>query len=344
MPAPRPLPRAVFRQAHPEDEEELRRLTALPMPGDWLELSYQREPNFFGGLLGSEDEVLVGRFPDGPLAAMAIRSPRAVYQNGLAREVGYLSGLRVDPRFQGGTMLWRGYQLLAQMQQHRPLGEHLATIVEGNQMARSLLVQKPRPSWPRFTPYQKLHTLALRVGRKYSLRDLESGPCEAESFLQQYGACRQYFPARFEHHPEGESRTWLRHPQGVAALRDLSRCRQTVVHRYRAPFSYLRPIYNLWARPQLPSTGQALRGVYAGFFCALDPRAFVRLLEGLLECARLQGKDWLYLGLLEDDPHFRWALSFPHKQYLSTVYRIAWPDQDLPALDGRPGYLELATL
>ena len=112
----------------------------------------------------------------------------------------------------------------------------------------------------------------------------------------------------------------------------------------------LRPLVNLSQRlrhgPQLPAPGQPLKGAYAGYVLLDGVRAttFGRLLEGLLELARRRGKSWLYLGLLENDPHLPVALQYPHTLYRSQLYRLGWPELALLELDDRPGYLELATL
>ncbi len=321
------------------------------MPGSWVQLSYQRQPSFLGGRLDPSEEVLIGRFPEqGPIAAMAVRCPRQVYCNGQPRRVGYLSALRVAPAYQGGTMLWRGYQLLRQLDRQQPLDEHLATIVEGNELARQLLVERARPSWPRFRRYATLCTLALAVGRRYSLQGLELGLAPPLQAFQEWGPQRQFFPTAPDPAP-WEQRQWLTTDEGVAALRDLSPGRQMVVHAYSSRLlAALRPLVNLSQRlrhgPQLPAPGQPLKGAYAGYVLLDGVRAttFGRLLEGLLELARRRGKSWLYLGLLENDPHLPVALQYPHTLYRSQLYRLGWPELALLELDDRPGYLELATL
>lgn len=339
------MPEVEFRLACPEDDAELQRLNELPMPGDWLELSYQRRPSFFVGLSSPQDQVLIGRLAQGPAVAMAVRSPRRVYQNGKEVEVGYLSGLRVDPRYQGGTMLWRGYQLLSRVQEQFPLSEHLATVIEGNQLARQLLVERRRPSWPRFLPYRRLFTLALPTQEQPGSRTFpaEEG-AEVQKTLERFAPQRQFFPCQVEPALPGERRFWLTHPEGVAALRDLSASRQTVVHAYRRPLASMRWLYNLWARPRLPAPGQPLKGAYAGYFAARSRAAFDALLQGLLHQARQLGKDWLYLGMVEDDPYLDQARKFPHRLYSSQIYRIWWAQQKEIDLDERPGYLELASL
>lgn len=321
------------------------------MPGSWVQLRYERSPSFLDARLDPNEEVLIGRFPgQGPIAAMAVRCPRQVYCNGQPRQVGYLSALRVAPAYQGGTMLWRGYHLLRQLDQQQPLDEHLATIVDGNELARQLLVERARPSWPHFRRYATLFTLALAVGRRYSLGGLQLDDQAPLRAFQEWGPQRQFFPTAPDPAP-WEQRQWLTSDQGVAALRDLSPGRQMVVHAYGSRLlAALRPLYNLGQRlrhgPQLPAPGAPLKGAYAGYVLldGVRPATFGRLLEGLLELARQRGKSWLYLGLLETDPHLPMALTYPHTLYRSQLYRLNWAESPLLDLDDRPGYLELATL
>lgn len=339
----------IFRLATREDEAELRRLSALPMPGGWVDLRYQREPNFLDGLNHSGDEVLVGRFADGPIVAMAVRSHRSVYLNGEATDVAYLSTLRVDPGQQGRFMLWKGFRLLGELQEQRPVAEHMATIIDGNQLAKALLVDKSRPSWPTFQRYGQLCTLAMPVGKRYRMHELDNEPrlLQVEEFLALHGPQRQFFPTN-PIELGWEKRTWIAHDGGILALRDLSAYHQTIVHGYRPPLNWMRPIYNLWAlalgKPPLPGRGKSLEGVYLGFLCARSPEVLRRLLEGALEEARTRKKKWLYLGLMEGDPHLPVAARYAQHIYRSTLYRVFFNSQKGVALDDRPGYLELASL
>lgn len=337
-----------FRLANLQDEPDLRKLASLTMPGGWIDLSYQREPNFFDGCNDPNDEVMLGRAPDGRLATLAVRSHRSVYLNGQPTPVAYLSNLRVDPDQQGRYMLWRGYRLLNQLQQQRPVAEHIATIIQGNQLAQALLVEKRRPSWPSFHHDGQLHTIAIPVGKAYQTAqlDLQPQPQAVEDFLDRHGPERHFFPQqRTQRH--WEKRYWLAHDAGVMALRDLSACHQTVVQGYRRPLNWLRPLYNLFAkitgRPQLPKVGDSLRGVYAGFVCTRSPAAFKLLLDGALELARRLEKDWLYVGIMDSDPNLATALSYSKHVYRSDLYRVFFTARgNAPGPENRNEVLNIA--
>lgn len=321
-----------FRLARPEDRADLEKLSALPVPGRWIDLSYRRS------FAESREQVLLGRTSSGELAALALRSLPTVWHRGSPQRVGYLGGLRVDPRFQGRNLLAEGFALLRRLHEADPVEEYLATIVEGNQLARRLLVERARSSWPRFFPSGVLCTLALET-RTFAC---QPGPAP------QWRCRTDYFPYETPEEP-GERRWWLDHEGVTGCLRDLSRTRHTGVASYHGPLRWLRPAYNLWQRlwkrPLLPPPGGLLTGGYAGFVCSdgFRPRAFEGWLRRMLGVAHARGMDWLYLGLSESDAYLPLARRFRHRLYRSQVFRVRYQGEPAPLNEGTP-YLELAWL
>jgi hypothetical protein len=326
-----------FRLAGPDDFSELSALSALPVPGQWVDLSYARR------FQGVREQILLGRSQD-QLAAMALRGTAQLWRDGRPQRLGYLGGLRVDPRFQGRNLLAEGFALLRRLHEQDPVEEYLATIVEGNRIARSLLVEGARSSWPRFFASGVLCTLALET-RPFSA---EATPRQQALACLEWGRRREFFPTEPSDEP-GERRTWLEHEGVVGALRDQSFSRQTLVSGYHGCLRWLRPLFNLWqqlwGRPRLPAPGAALRGGYVGYLCSdgLRPAAFGSWLRKMLGLAHSQGLDWLYLGLCEDDPYLRVARRFRHRLYRSQVFRVRYQGQPIPLAEGSP-YLELAWL
>lgn len=321
-----------FRLADAQDAEELQSLSALPVPGRWIDLSYAR--NFDH----CREQILLGRTSLGELAALALRSTPKLWRHGAPQRLGYLGGLRIDPRHQGRNLLAEGFALLRRLHEADPVEEYLATIVEGNLLARRLLVERARPSWPRFFPSGVLCTLALET----QPFPFQAGPPGEGGWRQEYFPCETPEEA-------GERRLWLQHEGVVGCLRDLSRTRQTRVAGYHGALRWLRPTLNLWqriwGRPQLPPAGGLLKGGYAGFVSSdgVRPRAFHGWLQRMLGMARAAGMDWLYLGLRESDPYLTTARRFRHRLYRSQVFRVRYQGKPAPLTEGSP-YLELAWL
>lgn len=335
-----------FRLAGRQDEADLRHLSQLPVPGRWLDLSYQRQPDFFEGLNSPEDQVLIGRDQSHELTSMAVRSPVRLWLNARQRPMGYLGSWRIAPRHQGRALLFEGFELLRQLHQDQRVDEYLATVVEGNQLARQLLVQKPRRQWPRFHPAGQLCTLALETTPRCTAQPAD--PRQSEQFALHHGPLRAFFPCEITDHP-AERRNWVSHQGVVGAIRDFSACRQTVVRGYHGLLRWLRPLYNGWARcwgrPVLPPPGAALRGAYLGYWASdgFRPKAFEEWLGRALGLARKAGLDWLYLGLLRDDPYLATARRFRHRLYTSAFYRVRYQGLPEPWREGA-AYLELAWL
>jgi hypothetical protein len=315
--------------------------------------------------MGPFAQVAVARHREsGVIGAMACRAVRPRFVNGSERPVGYLSQLRVDRPYRGrllGAAVLRALPLLHA--DGRTQG-YLATITDGNEEARGLLVRRARPGLPTFRPLARLHTLALHVRQERRARggggggagpapELEIGRGTAEdvgavvSFLRREGRRRQFFPALTEADfgpggaavgPEpGDVVIARRGGQiaGAGALWDQGALKQTVVRGYAGALRWLRPAYNLGARllgapaAPLPAPGSPLRSAYACFLAVAedDPLVCRAVLRSLLSLAAARGQAYVLLGLAEGDPLLDVGRRFPHVAYGSTLYTVR------PALD-----------
>jgi hypothetical protein len=239
---------------------------------------------------------------------------------------------------------------------------YLATITDGNEEARGLLVRRARRGLPAFRPEARLHTLALHVrhtGAGPSWRRAGAGSAGSEiaqgtpedtgavvSFLRREGRRRQFFPALTEADfgpgdagagPQpGDVVIARRKGQiaGVAALWDQGAQKQTVVRGYRGALRWLRPAYNLGARllgapaAPLPAPGSPLRSAFASYLTVAedDPPTCRALLRALLGLAAGRGQAYVLLGLAEGDPLLEVGRRFPHVAYSSTLYTVRPPD------------------
>jgi ribosomal protein S18 acetylase RimI-like enzyme len=359
----------VVELARPEDDPAIRRLVASnPVPGR-ITLGFEREPSYFAGCraMGPFAQVAVARHREtGAVGAVACRAVRLRFVNGSEQPVGYLSQLRVDRPYRGrwlGTAVLRALPLLHA--DGRTEG-YLATITDGNEEARGLLVGRARRGLPAFRPVARLHTLALhvrqarhtgagplwrRAGAGAAGPEIVPGTAEdtgaVVSFLRREGRRRQFFPALTEADlgsggaavgPEpGDVVIARRGGQiaGAGALWDQGTLKQTVVRGYGGALRWLRPAYNLGARllgapaAPLPAPGSPLRSAYACFLAVAqdDPLVCRAVLRSLLSLAAARGLAYVLLGLAEGDPLLDVGRRFPHVAYGSTLYTVR-PAQD----------------
>jgi hypothetical protein len=360
--------------ATPADDEAIRELLRRqPMPGR-IRLTYEREPDFRLGceVTGDDCQVLVAR-PENrtEIVGIACRSVRQVFINGVAQRIGYLGQLRVDSRFRGRWLVSRGFSRLKQMHDRDPLPGYLASIVGGNDEATGVLVRKRRRAFPAFRPVADFRTLAIHVHRaKPALRsDLEISAArmdelaEIASFLQINGAGRQFSPIWTQEAilglysfglETGDLTLARRHGRivGITGLWDQSHYKQTVIHGYSGWLKGIAPLYNLAApwlgRVPLPSPGEKLKSVYASLICIANDEVavFRSLLREIYNVAAARGFRHLLVGLDENDPLLAAARDYSHVIYPSQIYLAEWTEGGglYEQLDGRPAYVEIATL
>lgn len=360
--------------ATPADDEAIRELLRRqPMPGR-IRLTYEREPEFRLGceVTGDDCQVLVAR-PENraEIVGIACRSVRQVFINGLPRRIGYLGQLRVDSRFRGRWLVSRGFSRLKQMHDRDPLPGYLTSIVGGNDEATGVLVRNRRRAFPAFRPVADYCTLAIHVHRAKpaSSTDVEISAAridelaEITSFLLTNVASRQFSPVWTQESLRGLSSFGLEISDlalarregrivGIAGLWDQSRYKQTVIHGYSGWLKAIAPFYNLGApwlgRAPLPSPGEKLKSVYAGLICVANDEiaVFRRLLREFYNVAAARGFHHLLVGLDANDPLLAAARDYSHVLYPSQLYLAEWTEGGglYEQLDGRPTYVEIATL
>lgn len=371
MPDPGAL---ILRLATPADDADLRRLLqATPMPGA-VHLRYEREPNFFAGcsVMGPFWQVITARTADGALVGFATRAVRRRYVNGEACDVGYLGQLRVDPRFRGNRISARAFGMLRELHADGRAPYYLATIVADNTPALRLLVERPEPDAPCFSPGDGLVTMAFpaALGAPTPPRGIElhwnaaERLAEVAAFLARYAPQRQFAPVYAATDLQGSPLTRGLHPGdlclavrndaivGVLGLWDQAGYKQTIVHAYAGWLKRVRPLYNLAAhtrgRRPLPPPGQPLHTLYACPLCIADddPAVFNTLLRAALHATACRGGAYLALGLVERDPLLPIARRHAHLAYHSRIYLVSW-EKELPphaTIDRRVPYLDLPAL
>lgn len=368
-----------FDLAHPADDPAIRNLLRQnPVPGQ-MALTYEREPDYFLGapVMGPVSQTLVARqLETQEVVGLATRSVRPLFVNGQVEEVGYIGQLRVAAAHRGRWILPQGFRLFHDLHQAglasaHPATGYITTIIEGNDQAQGLLVEKARRHYPAYHRLDRLFTLALILGRR---RRIPSGNWELRpadtvdladllACLHREGRRRHFFPALSPADLLGERTRGLNLADCVAACRggrvvgflalwDQSAYKQTVVRSYRADQRRLRPLYNLAARllgaAPLTPIDQAIHFAYAAFPAVQDddPTLLRALLAWVANRAVDRGFAFLMLGLTERDPLLTPVRRQLHIPYTSVLYTVCWPGDEAwrERLDGRPGYAEIATL
>ena len=151
------------------DDADLRRLLRdTPMPGP-IQISLEREPNFFAAARqkgGRHYTACVRDRQTGVLAAMGSRSVHELFVNGQPQRVGYLSQLRIAPEHRHHTrqLLRLGFDLLRQTHAADEAPFDITTIVADNTVARRLL-EAGLPGLPRYQPVDRILTLLVPTSR-----------------------------------------------------------------------------------------------------------------------------------------------------------------------------------
>lgn len=369
----------VFNLATPEDDAALRRLLREnPVPGQQT-LTYEREPNYFIGssILGPVSQTLVARHtPSGQVVGVATRSVRPLFVNGEVENVGYIGQLRVDQSHRGRWLVPMGFRLFHQLHIADSINDsaatgYITTIIEGNAEAEGILVEKARRHFPAYRRLDRLFTLALVVRRPRRvtantfeiLSGDEVGLHEIVAFLHAQGRRKQFFPVLSAEDFRGDVTRDFNVADfavacrgdeilGVLGIWDQSRYKQTVVRAYGDQLARLRPFYNVGAKvigaQPLTAPGQPIHFAYASFACIAedDPSVFQALLTQIYNQAAERDFAFLMLGLTESDPLLTVARKWLHIPYTSTLYTVCWQGDEAwrEKLDGRPTYVELATL
>jgi hypothetical protein len=365
--------------ADSDDDDALRAvLASTPMPG-MISVGFHREPSYFraAAIDGRFRQVAVIREQaTDRVVGLGCRSICTRYVAGQPAPIGYLSNLRLLPEHHGSGVVSRLYALLHRMHQDGRTPLYLTTIAHDNHTAINILTSG-RAGLPNYHDVGSYLTVVFPLGkrRKGTGNGTRSGvevrQARADDkdtildFLNSVGPRRQFFPC-YETQDIFSTNGLLSglRPEdlllafcgkrlvGTLGGWDQQAYRQTVVHGYGRPLSWLRPAYNVWATfrglPRLPRPGERLRSLFAAIPLTLDddPAVFEMLLETMLR--ERSGRQWdcFCLGMHESDPLLSSLQKWRVRRYTTGVYLACWEDGDglRQSLDARPLYLELGSL
>jgi hypothetical protein len=362
----------VFDVARAEDDEEIRALLRdNALPGS-VSLSFEREPDasIAGRVEGNPHGYIVARErASGRIAAIASRSVRDRFVNGLPARVGYLGQLRVRRDFRRAPFLIDGgFGFCRTLHERQPCQLYLASVVSENTAARRVL-ERGRAGWPTFTSVDDIITVAVAArrtaGRGSSsvaiLDGREVGAAALAAFLWRHNARFQFSPCWNADELSGASlpgfglhdflvATRDGSIAGCAAIWDQRSFKQIVVRQYAPALQRARTFLNLVApltgRTRLPPPGEQLRFAFVSHLALEgdDVDVGLQLIAEATRRAGAAGLDYIALGLSERSP-LAGALrrGFRHRSYRTTLYAAAWPGSEMP-VDDRPSQPEIAIL
>lgn len=370
------MSRFEFGLAEAADDAALRELMAATPSGGAVVVSYRREPSYFEAAVveGGFRQTIVARdCENGCIAAVGNRSVRQRFVNGAPTPIGFLSNLRILPRYRNQSILARGYRHLRCLHRDHRTQLYLTTIAKGNDAAVSALTNR-RAGLPRYHYAGDYHTAVIPLGMKAKgaqrtlakIRPAKfSDLPQVLGFLDKHGSRRQFFPtytAEDFFNPSGTFRDLAAGDillafcgtelVGTLACWNQISFRQTVVQSYSAPVSRVRPLVNGWAQLRggvtLPKAGEPFRFVSGALPLVkdVDAEVFAALLQAA--CSRPSDAQAAYLliGLHERDPLRPLVERYQATTYTVGLYYVCWEDGESvrEQLDDRVPYLELGCL
>jgi len=366
----------VFQLATQADDAGLRRLLREnPMQGS-ISLSFEREPDYFtaSAVEGPFHQTLVAREQDtGEIIGFGSRSVRPMFVDGTVQETGYMSQLRIHPRYGKGLYLARGlaggFRFYHELHRDGRVPFYLMSIIGDNRPAQRLLTSG-LPDYPCAQKYARMITYVIYpVRRKKGLhlprslrlmRGSDEHAGEIVDCLNRNGARRQFSPywtskslftsnlspADFFIALDGGRVT------GCLACWDQTAFKQTVVRGYSGSIARWRKLLNVFSSfggwPHLPEPNTPLRHSYASHLAIDndDPEVFPALLRELYNYNLERSYRYFMIGLAQSSPLRSVVEGYRPLTYVSQLYLVGWEDgQDAIArVDERVPAPEIAVL
>ena len=357
--------------ATPEDDLELRELLRhSPVPSP-ISVTFEREPSFFGacGIRGDHVQVCIGRDRrTGKIIGMGTRSISSGFINGEPTPLGYLSDLRLDPPYRGGTLIARGYRLLKQLHEDRRTPLYTTVIFTENQAALTTIASG-RAGLPQYHDRGTIHSPGINIrGAKPPI----DADCEiirgSEDLLPDIVEClnrnnsqRQFAPVHTISMFRDRWRKFCiedfhvavrgRNVVGLVGCWDQSSYKQTRIVGYGSRLRWMVPLGNI-LRPvtrmvRYPKAGEEVSYFYLSFI-AIDNNN-LQLFRALLRSAynAAVGAGYLYaiLALHERDPLLPALSEYSLTPFFGRLFCVTFEDGTalVRKLDQRLPYVEAST-
>lgn len=362
-----------FMLASSKDDAALRAfLRDHPVPGG-IEVAFEREPDFFAAsaIRGDVNQTIVVRdLRNGQIAGMASRSVTKAFVNGQPTTLGYLSDLRLDPAYQRGTLVARGYRFLKQLHDEGTVRLYTTAIFSDNRRAMET-VTTGRAGLPAYHAMGSVNCSGINIRKTKppipADCSIERGN---EELLPQIVDCLNRNNARKQFAPVHSGEAFLNagrwrgfrlsdfyvalrnsHVIGVVGRWDQRSFKQTRVVSYRGSLRWLVPlakiINSLAGGRRFPDEGEQLR-YFNLSFVAVDNdnlHVFRALLRAVYRDARSTDAMYGIVSLHKKDPLVAALGDYSVTPFLARLFCVCYSDGEraFASLDERVPYVEAAT-
>jgi hypothetical protein len=363
-----------FALAQSQDDAELRSFLANnPVPGN-IEVTFEREPDFFAGseIRGSFNQTITVRdLNKDKIVGIASRSVSKAFVNGSLTELGYLSDLRLSPEYRSGSLLARGYRFLKQLHADGRALLYTTAIFAENSRALATLTAG-RAGLPSYHPMGCLDCSGINLGRAkppFEARcDIARGnfallpqivEClnrnNARKQFAPFHTCEDFLPGgRWRDFNVSDFYVAVRDSRviGVIGHWNQQRFKQTRVIRFAGLLRWLAPMAKI-AHPILkgwrfPEVGEELRSFYITFVAVDkdDLSIFRALLRALYKDAASRDAMFALTSLHQEDPLRAALADYSLTPFCARIYCVCYSDGEsaFDNLDHRVPYMESATL
>jgi hypothetical protein len=356
------------------DDAELRALLRdNPMNGS-MQVTFEREPDFFAAcaIRGSFHQVGVGRdISSGRIVGLGTRSIADAFVNGRLVHLGWLSDLRLDPAYRGGTLVARGYRFLRELHRDGRVELYGTVIFQDNQTALRT-ISTTRAGLPAYHDLGVIHCPGINLRRRKPAIEADCDIVrgrrellpEIVDCLNRNNTCKQFAPVhdvesftsgnRWKDFQPSDFFVALRnnHVVGVVGRWDQSAFKQTRVISYGKRLRWIVPAANavqtLLGASAFPDPGQYVPFFYVSFIAIDhdDARVFRALLRHVYNDSVGGSFRYAMVGLHERDPLLPMLKDYSLTPFAGRLFCVCFADGEpmYQTLDARVPYVEAATL
>lgn len=319
--------RFIVREATPMDRDNLLALVRSAAQDGAIQISYERDPDYFSALYVASPNPLVWVLEDkleNTIAGAFCLGVRDVYLNGKRTPVWYGNELRLHPNYRGGRALLR---LFRQYKSH--MGDKwMQTIIMGDNEKSLGSVASGRAGLPTYYSAGGIisHMIStkarIKTAPKTRVRRAEQTDRQAVQNFFNHTAKKKQLCPHYDFARIGTDDPYYKNIKwsdmfialhgndivGMAGIWDQSEFKQSRVRAYSTAVKWARPFYNLWAKVSanipLPKQGDIAKYAYLHSVLTLNnnPQIFSDLLSTILRETRHSPLDALVVGFDDRDP------------------------------------------